>query len=135
VNITSVIAEFDSLVALSSIHAIAATIMQGLVIMKRLRHAMQHISSALTVTMSKRLVKTVLSAANVEERCLPIFAPSVNTSLVWIKTLITVTNAEFAESTRTNHSTVRCVMCVWINGSREITSADQIQAMMSAVSA
>ena len=40
-------------------------------------------------------MKTVLSAASVGERCLPIFVPSANISLVWIKTRITVTNAEF----------------------------------------
>ena len=37
--------------------------------------------------------------------------------------------------TRTNHSIARCVMCVWTNVSREITSVDQIQVMMNAVSA
>ena len=57
-------------------------------------------------------MKTVLSAANVEERCLPIFAPSVNTSLVWIKTLITVTNAEFAGESAINnyHVKLSCLL-------------------------
>ena len=49
-------------------------------------------------------MKTVLSAASVGERCPPIFVPSVNILLVWIKTRITVTNAEFVGESAINNN-------------------------------
>jgi len=81
------------------------------------------------------LGKTVENAAAVELRCLRISAQSVNISQVWIRILTTVKNAEYVESTRINHSTVRCVMSAWTNVLKENISAERILGTMNVVSA